>query len=39
MMKSYTKSEQSHANYPVFTQNLNPRYLLEKKAKFKKKSF
>ena len=30
-MKNYTKSEQNHAKYPVFTQNFNPRYLLEKK--------
>ena len=35
-MKSYTKSEQKHAKYTVFTQNFNPRYLLEKKTYFKK---
>ena len=33
-MKNYTKSEQNHAKYLVFTQNFNPRYLLEK-TKFK----
>ena len=34
-MKNYTKSEQNHAKYPMFTQNFNPWYLLEKKTKFK----
>ena len=34
-MKSYTKSEQNHVKYPVFTQNFNPRYLLEKKRNLK----
>ena len=29
-MKNYSKSEQNHAKYPVFTQKFNPRYLLEK---------
>ena len=29
-MKNYTKNEQNHAKYPVFTQKFNPRYLLEK---------
>ena len=29
-MKNYTKNEQNHAKYPVFTQNFNPHYLLEK---------
>ena len=34
--KNYTKSEQSHAKCPVFTQNFNPRQPLEKKTKLKK---
>ena len=36
-MKNYTKSEQNHAKYPVFTQNFNPRYLLENKNEVPKK--
>ena len=35
-MKNYTRSEQNHAKYPVFTQNFNPRYLLEKKNEIQK---
>ena len=38
MKTNYTISEQNHAKYPVFTQNFNPRYLLEKE-KIKKKLF
>ena len=34
-MKNYTKNEQNHAKYPVFTQNFNHRYLQEKKPNFK----
>ena len=39
LMKNSTKSEQNHVKYPMFTQNFNSRYLLEKKNKIQKNLF
>ena len=33
LKKNYAKIEQTHAKYPVFAQNYNPRQLLKKNSK------